>query len=179
MLGALARRDRVEHGADDPGVDLDVLFFCRPARPDRQIDVAGLEPAHCLGHVRGIKQVGGDMLDARDDPFPVTGNAMDAGAGIKEFLRRSAPGDACRADDQRFDFHACLPSPSMRGDAKDRNWPQLMFTITFISWPLGLSSERNPFSTIASGSMRPVTIFSTGNFPLEIMRMTRVHIVTS
>ena len=54
-----------------------------------------------------------------------------------------------------------------------------MFTITFISWPLGLSSERNPFSTIASGSMRPVTIFSTGNFPLEIMRMTRGHIVTS
>ena len=120
------------------------------------------------------------MLDARHDPFPVTRNAMNAGAGAEEFLGHPAPGDACRADDQRCDFHACLPK-SVEEDARrqSRQPRQLMFTITFISWPLGLSSERNPFSTIASGSMRPVTIFSTGSLPLEIMRMTRGHIVTS
>jgi hypothetical protein len=34
-------------------------------------------------------------------------------------------------------------------------------------------------STIASGSIRPVMIFSTGSLPLEITRITRDHIVIS
>ena len=122
------------------------------------------------------------MLDARDDPLPVAREAVNAGAGIEKFLRHAAPGNAGRADDQRYDFHVLSPERQetpRRSVATARNSPQLMFTITFISWPLGLSSERNPFSTIASGSMRPVTIFSTGSLPLEIMRMTRGHIVTS
>jgi hypothetical protein len=49
------------------------------------------------------------MLDAGDDPFPVTGKAVNAGAGTKEFLRHSTPRNAARADNQRYDFHACLP----------------------------------------------------------------------
>ena len=121
------------------------------------------------------------MFDARNDPFPVARNAVNAGAGVEQLLRHSAPGDASRADNQRYDFHGLSPESveEARCRAPKPGRPQLMLTITFISWPLGLSSERNPFSTIASGSIRPVTIFSTGSLPLEIMRMTRGHIVTS
>ena len=175
----LRRRERVEHGADDPGVDFDVFLLGRPARPDGQIDVARLQPAHRLAYARGIEKVGGDMLDARNDPFPVARYAVNAGAGVEQFLRHAAPGNAGRADDQRFDFHGLSPESveELRRCAAARR--QLMLTITFISWPLGLRSERNPFSTIASGSIRPVTIFSTGSLPLEIMRITRGHIVTS
>ena len=72
MLDASRRRESVEHSADHPGVDLDVLFFGRPARPDGQIDVARLQPAHRLDYACGVLKVGGDMLDARHDPVAVT-----------------------------------------------------------------------------------------------------------
>ena len=53
------------------------------------------------------------MLDAGDDAFPVARKAVNAGAGVKQFLRHAAPGNAGRADNQRYDFHVCLPiSPS-------------------------------------------------------------------
>ena len=58
-------RDRVEDGAHDPGVDLDVFFFGRTARPCGQIDVARLQPAHRVADARGSEQVGSNMLDAR------------------------------------------------------------------------------------------------------------------
>ena len=124
------------------------------------------------------------MRDASDNPFRRARNAVNAGAGIDEFLRHAAPGNTSRANNQRYDLHVLSPDPSKKGLRRGRGLegPELaqpMFTITFISWPLGLSSERNPFSTMASGSMRPVTIFSTGSLPLEIIRITRGHIVTS
>ena len=87
MLDASRRRERVEHGADDPGIDPDVLFFGRPARPDGQIDVARLQPAHRLGHACGVVQVGGDMLDARRRSLP--GDAKRHGRGRR---RGGVPG---------------------------------------------------------------------------------------
>ncbi len=34
---------------------------------------------------------------------------MNTGARIEKFLRHAAPGNAGRADNQRYDFHVCLP----------------------------------------------------------------------
>src|SRR5271170_6549205 len=55
----------------------------------------------------------------------------------------------------------------MEDDPIVRTSGQAILTITFISSPLGFNSERNPFSTIASGSIRPVMIFSTGKVPVD------------
>ena len=49
-------------------------------------------------------------------------------------------------------------------DSDGRRNVSAILTITFISLPFGSSSERKPLSTIASGSIRPVMIFSTGKF---------------
>jgi hypothetical protein len=44
---------------------------------------------------------------------------------------------------------------------------------------LRIEQRVEPVSTIASGSIRPVMIFSAGRLPLEIIRITRDHIVIS
>ncbi len=86
VLDAARRRERVERRANDPGVDPDVFLFGRLAGPDGQIDVARLEPAHRLGHARGIEQVGGDVFDARNDPLRMAREAVNAGASAKKFV---------------------------------------------------------------------------------------------
>src|SRR5271155_119195 len=59
------------------------------------------------------------------------------------------------------------PRPCRRRDPPVRASGQAILTITFISSPLGFNSKRNPFSTIASSSIRPVMIFSTGKVPVD------------
>ena len=81
---------------------------------------------------------------------------MNPGASMEEFLRHPRP--AIPVAPTTSASISMLVSRSVEEEARASNrrqgWnrPQAMFTITFISWPLGSSRERKPFSTIASGS---------------------------
>src|SRR5262249_27070604 len=156
---------------------------CRAPRPGRDIDMGRPQAAKGLLQASGVEQVPRNVARARRQGFRVARQPVDLSSGVEQFLTGAAAGDACRANDKRDNVHHILPIPAARARERRRsvllrsirmaNEPQDILTITFISAPLGLSSERKPLSTTASGSIRAVMIFSTGSLPLAIIPMRR------
>ena len=107
MLDASRRRDRVEHRAHDPGVDLYVLLLSGAPRPGRHIHMRRTNGQRFGG--RAFEKIDGDVLHAGDEILHVHhGYAVNDGAVVQKNFRYPAANDPRRSDNKRFNLHDFL-----------------------------------------------------------------------